>query len=68
MDILLKHSEGTTIVMVTHEQGGRQATRIVRVFDGLVVRRPHVQELSADGMESLHAPQLFTPSTCCASC
>ena len=39
MDILLKlHSEGTTIVMVTHnEQEARQATRIVRVFDGQLV-------------------------------
>jgi putative ABC transport system ATP-binding protein len=39
MDILLKlHSEGTTIVMVTHnEQEARMATRIVRVFDGQLV-------------------------------
>ncbi|HEX5344540.1 MAG TPA: ABC transporter ATP-binding protein [Duganella sp.] len=39
MDILLKlHSEGTTIVMVTHnEQEAKQATRIVRVFDGQLV-------------------------------
>ncbi|MYM68310.1 ATP-binding cassette domain-containing protein [Pseudoduganella sp. FT55W] len=39
MDILLKlHSEGTTIVMVTHnEQEARQAGRIVRVFDGQLV-------------------------------
>nr|WP_315259106.1 ABC transporter ATP-binding protein [uncultured Duganella sp.] len=39
MDILLKlHSEGTTIVMVTHnEHEARQATRIVRVFDGQLV-------------------------------
>ncbi|MTV39301.1 ABC transporter ATP-binding protein [Duganella radicis] len=39
MDILLKlHSEGTTIVMVTHnEQEARQATRVVRVFDGQLV-------------------------------
>jgi putative ABC transport system ATP-binding protein len=39
MDILLKlHSEGTTIVMVTHnEHEARQAGRIVRVFDGQLV-------------------------------
>ncbi|SDH44655.1 MULTISPECIES: ABC transporter ATP-binding protein [unclassified Duganella] len=39
MDILLKlHSEGTTIVMVTHnEHEAKQATRIVRVFDGQLV-------------------------------
>ena len=39
MDILLKlHSEGTTIVMVTHnEQEAKQAGRIVRVFDGQLV-------------------------------
>ena len=39
MDILLQlHREGTTIVMVTHnEQEARQATRIVRVFDGQLV-------------------------------
>jgi putative ABC transport system ATP-binding protein len=39
MEILLKlHSEGTTIVMVTHnEQEAKQATRIVRVFDGQLV-------------------------------
>nr|WP_202412909.1 ABC transporter ATP-binding protein [Duganella lactea] len=39
MDILLQlHREGTTIVMVTHnEQEAQQATRIVRVFDGQLV-------------------------------
>ena len=39
MDILLQlHSEGTTIVMVTHnEHEAKQATRIVRVFDGQLV-------------------------------
>ncbi|MRX10710.1 ATP-binding cassette domain-containing protein [Pseudoduganella sp. FT25W] len=39
MDILLKlHSEGTTVVMVTHnEQEARMASRIVRVFDGQLV-------------------------------
>ncbi|MYN30066.1 ABC transporter ATP-binding protein [Duganella levis] len=39
MDILLKlHSEGTTIVMVTHnEQEAKMASRIVRVFDGQLV-------------------------------
>ena len=39
MDILLKlHSEGTTIVMVTHnEQEAKMAGRIVRVFDGQLV-------------------------------
>jgi putative ABC transport system ATP-binding protein len=39
MDILLKlHSEGTTVVMVTHnEQEAKMASRIVRVFDGQLV-------------------------------
>jgi len=39
MDILLKlHSEGTTVVMVTHnEQEAKMAGRIVRVFDGQLV-------------------------------
>ncbi|TFW11450.1 ABC transporter ATP-binding protein [Massilia arenosa] len=39
MDILLKlNAEGTTVVMVTHdERQGRQAGRIVRVFDGQLV-------------------------------
>jgi putative ABC transport system ATP-binding protein len=39
MDILLKlNSEGTTIVMVTHdEQEARRVGRIVRVFDGQLV-------------------------------
>jgi putative ABC transport system ATP-binding protein len=39
MDILLKlNGEGTTIVMVTHdEREARQAGRIVRVFDGQLV-------------------------------
>jgi putative ABC transport system ATP-binding protein len=39
MEILLKlHSEGTTVVMVTHnEQEARMASRIVRVFDGQLV-------------------------------
>ena len=39
LDILLKlNSEGTTIVMVTHdEQEARRAGRIVRVFDGQLV-------------------------------
>ncbi|HWW72930.1 MAG TPA: ABC transporter ATP-binding protein [Duganella sp.] len=39
MDILLQlHSEGTTIVMVTHnEQEAKMAGRIVRVFDGQLV-------------------------------
>ncbi|MET0319931.1 MAG: ABC transporter ATP-binding protein [Duganella sp.] len=39
MDILLQlHREGTTIVMVTHnEQDARLASRIVRVFDGQLV-------------------------------
>jgi putative ABC transport system ATP-binding protein len=39
MDILLKlNQEGTTIVMVTHdEHEARQAGRIVRVFDGQLV-------------------------------
>jgi putative ABC transport system ATP-binding protein len=39
MDILLQlHREGTTVVMVTHnEQDARLATRIVRVFDGQLV-------------------------------
>jgi len=39
MDILLKlNREGTTVVMVTHdERQARQASRIVRVFDGQLV-------------------------------
>ena len=39
MDLLLQlHSEGTTIVMVTHnEQEAKMAGRIVRVFDGQLV-------------------------------
>jgi putative ABC transport system ATP-binding protein len=39
MDILLKlNSEGTTVVMVTHdEQEARRVHRIVRVFDGQLV-------------------------------
>jgi putative ABC transport system ATP-binding protein len=39
MDILLKlHSEGTTVVMVTHnEQEAKLASRVVRVFDGQLV-------------------------------
>jgi len=39
MDILLQlHREGTTIVMVTHnEQEANQANRIIRVFDGQLV-------------------------------
>jgi putative ABC transport system ATP-binding protein len=44
MDILLKlNSEGTTIVMVTHdEQEARRVGRIVRVFDGQLVAKEHV--------------------------
>jgi putative ABC transport system ATP-binding protein len=45
MDILLKlNSEGTTVVMVTHdEQEARRVNRIVRVFDGqLVNSQEHV--------------------------
>jgi putative ABC transport system ATP-binding protein len=43
MDILLKlNSEGTTIVMVTHdEQEARRVGRIVRVFDGQLVAKEH---------------------------
>ena len=39
MDILLQlHSEGTTVIMVTHnEQEAKMAGRIVRVFDGQLV-------------------------------
>ncbi|MFS2140208.1 ABC transporter ATP-binding protein, partial [Duganella sp. Dugasp56] len=39
MDLLLKlNSEGTTVVMVTHdEHEARRAGRIVRVFDGQLV-------------------------------
>ena len=39
MDILLQlHREGTTVVMVTHnEHDARLASRIVRVFDGQLV-------------------------------
>jgi putative ABC transport system ATP-binding protein len=49
MDILLKlNSEGTTIVMVTHdEQEARRVGRIVRVFDGQLV--------SATREEPVHA-------------
>jgi putative ABC transport system ATP-binding protein len=49
MDILLKlNSEGTTIVMVTHdEQEARRVGRIVRVFDGQLV--------SATRQEPAHA-------------
>jgi putative ABC transport system ATP-binding protein len=41
MDILLKlNAEGTTIVMVTHdEREAAQVGRIVRVFDGQLVAR-----------------------------
>ena len=41
MDILLKlNAEGTTIVMVTHdEREAAQAGRIVRVFDGQLIQR-----------------------------
>jgi putative ABC transport system ATP-binding protein len=39
MDILLKlNAEGTTVVMVTHDETeARRARRIVRVFDGQLV-------------------------------
>jgi putative ABC transport system ATP-binding protein len=51
MDILLKlNSEGTTIVMVTHdEQEARRVGRIVRVFDGQLVNP------SAAHQEPVHA-------------
>jgi putative ABC transport system ATP-binding protein len=51
MDILLKlNSEGTTIVMVTHdEQEARRVGRIVRVFDGQLVNP------SAARQEPVHA-------------
>jgi putative ABC transport system ATP-binding protein len=41
MDILLKlNAEGTTIVMVTHdEREAAQVGRIVRLFDGQLVAR-----------------------------
>jgi putative ABC transport system ATP-binding protein len=41
MDILLKlNAEGTTIVMVTHdEREAAQAGRFVRVFDGQLIQR-----------------------------
>jgi len=44
MDILLAlNAEGTTVVMVTHdEEEARRAHRIVRVFDGQLVGREHV--------------------------
>jgi len=44
MDILLAlNLEGTTVVMVTHdEEEARRAHRIVRVFDGQLVGREHV--------------------------
>ena len=43
MDILLKlNTEGTTVVMVTHdEQEARRVGRIVRVFDGQLVTAEH---------------------------
>ena len=43
MDILLKlNAEGTTVVMVTHdEQEARRVGRIVRVFDGQLVNAEH---------------------------
>jgi putative ABC transport system ATP-binding protein len=46
MDILLKlNSEGTTIVMVTHdEQEARRVGRIVRVFDGQLVNPSATRE------------------------
>jgi putative ABC transport system ATP-binding protein len=46
MDILLKlNAEGTTIVMVTHdEQEARRVGRIVRVFDGQLVNPSQVQQ------------------------
>ncbi|EEF23514.1 ATP binding cassette (abc) transporter, putative [Ricinus communis] len=44
MDILLKlNAEGTTIVMVTHdEREASQVGRIVRVFDGQLVQPEHL--------------------------
>jgi putative ABC transport system ATP-binding protein len=44
MDILLKlNAEGTTVVMVTHdEREARQVGRIVRVFDGQLVKGEHL--------------------------
>ena len=44
MDILLKlNGEGTTVVMVTHdEQEARRTNRIVRVFDGQLVTPEHL--------------------------
>jgi putative ABC transport system ATP-binding protein len=44
MDILLKlNSEGTTVVMVTHdEREARRTHRIVRVFDGQLVTPEHL--------------------------
>jgi len=44
MDILLKlNLEGTTVVMVTHdEQEARRVNRIVRVFDGQLVTGEHL--------------------------
>jgi putative ABC transport system ATP-binding protein len=51
MDILLKlNSEGTTVVMVTHdEQEARRVNRIVRVFDGQLVNS------ASDSQERVHA-------------
>jgi putative ABC transport system ATP-binding protein len=50
MDILLKlNKEGTTVVMVTHdEQEARRVGRIVRVFDGQLVNA------TGDSAENLH--------------
>jgi len=44
MDILLRlNAEGTTVVMVTHdEQEARRTNRIVRVFDGQLVTPEHL--------------------------
>jgi putative ABC transport system ATP-binding protein len=49
MDILLKlNAEGTTIVMVTHdEQEARRVGRIVRVFDGQLVSATHQEPAHA---------------------
>jgi putative ABC transport system ATP-binding protein len=44
MDLLLQlNAEGTTVVMVTHdEQEARRVGRIVRVFDGQLVGQEHL--------------------------
>jgi putative ABC transport system ATP-binding protein len=60
MDILLQlNAEGTTVVMVTHdEQEARRTHRIVRVFDGQLVHAERPVEHSEQGqVQAGHAQQ-----------